>query len=96
MTRVNTHPGEVLREEFLHPLGMSARALAREIDVPPNRVTQIINEKRDVSADTAIRLGKFFGTSAEFWLGLQRDFDLAEALAGHDYAKVHQRMSVAA
>jgi addiction module HigA family antidote len=96
MTRINTHPGEVLREEFLHPLGMSARALAREIDVPPNRVTGIVNEERDVSADTAIRLGKFFGTSAEFWLGLQRDYDLAKALAGHDYAKVHQRMPVAA
>jgi antitoxin HigA-1 len=96
MTRINTHPGEVLREEFLLPLGMSARALAREIDVPANRITGIANEARDVSADTAVRLGKFFGTSAEFWLNLQTAYDLAKALDGHDYAKVHQRMPVAA
>jgi antitoxin HigA-1 len=91
MTRINTHPGEVLREEFLLPLGMSARSLAREIHVPPNRITGIANETRDVSADTAVRLGKFFGTSAEFWLNLQTAYDLAKALDGHDYAKVHQR-----
>jgi antitoxin HigA-1 len=82
MTRINTHPGEVLREEFLLPLGMSARALAREIDVPANRITGITNEARDVSADMAARLGKFFGTSAEFWLNLQTAYDLA-AIQGH-------------
>ena len=96
MTRINIHPGEILREEFLLPLGMSARALAREIAVPANRITEIIKEERDVTADTAIRLGKFFGTSAEFWVNLQTAYDLAKALAGHDYAKVHQRMPVAA
>ena len=96
MTRINIHPGEILREEFLLPLGMSERALAREIAVPANRITEIIKEERDVTADTAIRLGKFFGTSAEFWVNLQTAYDLAKALAGHDYAKVHQRMPVAA
>jgi antitoxin HigA-1 len=96
MTRINTHPGEVLREEFLVPFGMSARALARELDVPPNRITSIINEERDVTADTAIRLARFFGTSAEFWLGLQKDYDLAKALSEHDYANIHQKEPVAA
>ncbi len=96
MARINTHPGEVLREEFLIPFGMSARALARELDVPPNRVTSIVNEERDVTADTAIRLARFFGTSAEFWLGLQKDYDLAKALSEHDYTNIHQKEPAAA
>lgn len=77
------HPGEVLREEFLVPLGLSAHALAMAIAVPAPRVNDIVREKRGVTADTALRLARYFGTSAEFWMGLQTDYDLrkAEALA---------------
>jgi addiction module HigA family antidote len=72
-------PGEVLREEFMRPLGLSGRALARELGVPSNRITEIVAGGRAVSADTAIRLGERFGTSAEFWLNLQMAHDLEEA-----------------
>ena len=72
-------PGEVLRAEFLEPLQMSASALARAIAVPRNRLTGIINGKRAVTADTALRLGIYFGTSAEFWLSLQAAYDLKRA-----------------
>ena len=68
------------------PLGLSARSLAEEIDVPPNRVTEIIRGRRDVSADTAIRLGRRFGTTAQFWLNLQSAHDLSKAEATHDYS----------
>ena len=70
------HPGEILFEEFMKPLGISINRLARDIAVPPNRVSEIVNEKRAVSADTALRLGKYFGVSPEMWLGLQADFEL--------------------
>lgn len=70
------HPGEVLREEFLKPLSMSAHALAIALHVPAPRINDIVRERRAVSADTALRLARYFGTSAEFWLGLQADFDL--------------------
>jgi antitoxin HigA-1 len=69
-------PGEVLYEEFMKPLGVSINALAREIAVPPNRVSDIVNGKRTITADTALRLGKYFGVSPELWLGLQADYDL--------------------
>ena len=69
-------PGEVLYEEFMKPLGVSINALAREISVPPNRVSEIVNGKRSITADTALRLGKYFGVSPEVWLGLQADYDL--------------------
>jgi addiction module HigA family antidote len=69
-------PGEVLYEEFMKPLGVSINALAREIAVPPNRVSDIVNGKRSITADTALRLGKYFGVSPELWLGLQADYDL--------------------
>jgi addiction module HigA family antidote len=72
-------PGEVLREEFLVPLGLSGRALARELGVPSNRITEIVVGARAVSAETAIMLGERFGTSAEFWLNLQVAHDLEEA-----------------
>ena len=72
----NIHPGEVLREEFLGPLGLSQNRLAREIGVPPRRINEIVLEKRAVSADTALRLARFFGTSEGFWMGLQADYDL--------------------
>jgi addiction module HigA family antidote len=69
-------PGEVLYEEFMKPLGVSINALSREISVPPNRVSDIVNGKRSITADTALRLGKYFGVSPEVWLGLQVDYDL--------------------
>lgn len=75
----NVHPGEVLLEEFLEPLGLSQNALARALAVPPRRVNEIVLGKRAVTADTALRLARFFGTSERFWLGLQSDFDLEEA-----------------
>ncbi len=74
----NIHPGEVLREEFLHPLEVSAYRLAKETFIPQTRVSEILKENRRVTADTALRLAKFFGTSAKFWLGLQNDYDLEE------------------
>ena len=73
------HPGEILREEFLVPLGMSARELEFALDVPPNRVSSIVAEKRDISADTALRLAKALGTGPEVWLNLQQTYDLHKA-----------------
>ena len=78
-------PGEVLREEFMVPLGLSARALARDLDVPPNRITEILNGERAVTAETAILLARRFNTSAKFWMNLQTAHDLEvaqEAIAG--------------
>ena len=72
-------PGEILLEDFMKPLGISINALARGIDVPPNRVSAIVNGKRSITADTALRLGKFFKVSPEIWLGLQSDYDLRVA-----------------
>jgi antitoxin HigA-1 len=73
------HPGEVLKEEFMIPLGLSANKLAIALRVPSGRIVDIINEKRSVTADTAMRLSRYFGTSARLWLNLQADFDLALA-----------------
>jgi addiction module HigA family antidote len=70
------HPGEILLEEFLRPMKLSQSGLARGLGVPPRRVNEIILGKRGVSADTALRLARFFGMSAQFWLGLQMDYDL--------------------
>jgi antitoxin HigA-1 len=70
------HPGEVLLEEFLKPLGLSQNKLALNIGVPARRINEIVLEKRKITADTALRLAKFFGTSSEFWLGLQSQYDL--------------------
>jgi len=69
-------PGEILREEFMRPLGISVTALARDIAVPANRISQIVNGKRALSADTALRLGKYFGVSPEIWLDLQSEYEL--------------------
>lgn len=91
MPRVRTHPGEVLREEYLVPLGMSARALAKALGVPANRITEIMRGDRDISADTAIRLGRYFGTDPRFWLTLQAAHDLSAAEAGHDYSRIAPR-----
>jgi addiction module HigA family antidote len=74
----NVHPGEVLLEEFLRPLGLSQNALARALDVPPRRINEIVLGKRTLTPDTALRLARYFGTSERFWLGLQADYDLEE------------------
>ena len=73
------HPGEVLREEFLMPFGLTPHALALALRVPAPRINDIVRERRAVTVDTALRLATFFGTSAEFWLGLQTDYDMAVA-----------------
>lgn len=73
------HPGEILLEEFLHPLGLSQYRLAREIGVPARRINQIVHGTRSVTADTALRLAQFFGTTAAFWLNLQSHYDLEVA-----------------
>jgi antitoxin HigA-1 len=70
------HPGEVLLEEFLKPMGLSQNRVAINIGVPPRRINEIILQKRRITADTALRLARFFGTSPEFWLGLQAQYDL--------------------
>ncbi len=91
MARLRTHPGEVLREEYLVPLDLSARALAKELGVPANRLTEIMRGSRDVSADTAIRLGRYFGTDPRFWLNLQAAYDLSKAENTHSYKKIMPR-----
>ena len=88
MPRLRIHPGEVLREEFMAPLGLSANRLAVEIDVPANRLTEIVRERRGVTADTALRLGIRFGTTPQFWLNLQTAHDLSHAEAETDLPKV--------
>ncbi|HMN05892.1 MAG TPA: HigA family addiction module antitoxin [Flavobacteriales bacterium] len=76
----NIHPGTVLKEEFLVPMGISAYRLAKDVGIPQTRVSQLIKGDRRVTADTALRLSKYFGTTAKFWLGLQNDYDLEEEL----------------
>jgi len=73
------HPGEILLEEFLKPLGMSMNRLAEALRVPANRITQIVEGRRNVTGETALRLARYFGTSPEFWLGMQKDYDLQVA-----------------
>jgi len=75
----NIHPGEILLEEFLLPMEISQNKLAREVNVPPRRINEIVHGKRSVTADTAIRLARYFSVSEKFWMGLQADFDLEEA-----------------
>ena len=80
MTKLkNIHPGEILLEEFLTPMEISQNALARAVAVPPRRINEIVLGKRAITADTALRLARFFGTSEQFWMGLQADYDLEEA-----------------
>lgn len=78
MTKLMTpvHPGEILKEEFMRPLSLSANALARAVRVPPNRISAIVNGERGLTADTALRLAKAFGTTPEFWLSLQKQYEL--------------------
>ena len=88
----NVHPGEILIEEFLAPLGISQNALARAAGVAPRRINEIVLGKRAVTADTALRLAAFFGTSEGFWLGLQADYDLEKTrrAIGKDLLRVEQ------
>ena len=74
----NIHPGEVLLKEFLEPMNITAYRLSKEINIPQTRISRIIHGRRRISADTALRLSKFFSTSAQFWMGLQNDYDLEE------------------
>ncbi len=79
MTRLkNIHPGEVLMEEFLKPMKISAYRLSKDLGIPQTRTSMIIKGNRKITADTALRLSKYFGTTAKFWMGLQNDFDLEE------------------
>ena len=93
------HPGEILREEFLEPLAMSANALSLELHVPAPRINDIVRERRAISTDTAMRLARYFGTTPQFWLNLQTSFDLkqTEAKVGEQILReVPQRKPVAA
>ena len=82
MTKLkNIHPGEVLLNEFLLPLNISAYKLAKDVDIPQTRISEIIKRNRRITADTALRFSKYFGNSAKFWLGLQDDFDIEEQLS---------------
>jgi len=96
MTIINgmrpVHPGEILREEFMIPLGLSTHALAMALRVPAPRINDIVRERRTVTADTALRLARYFGTSAEFWLGLRSDYDMKIALAENG-ARINQDVS---
>ena len=83
------HPGEILREEFMKPRDLSQNALARALNVPPRRINEIVLEKRSITADTALRLARFFGTSAEMWTGLQADYELR--LARYQKARTIER-----
>ena len=77
-TLKNIHPGEILKEEFLSPLGITAYRLSKETFIPQTRISQILKGNRRITADTAMRLSKYLGTSLKFWLGLQDDYDLEE------------------
>ena len=91
MTKLsNIHPGEILLEEFLIPMEISAYKLSKDVGIPQTRTSQIIKGKRRITADTAIRFSKYFGTSVKFWLGLQNDYDIEEELNKHknDHDKI--------
>jgi len=87
------HPGEILLEEFMKPFGLSQNQLGNQLNVSPRRINEIVHGRRSVTADTALRLARFFGNSASFWLGLQMDYDLdvaADESAVHIKKEVHQ------
>jgi addiction module HigA family antidote len=85
------HPGEVLLEEFLKPLAMSMNKLANQLHVPANRITQIVEGRRAITGETALRLARYFGTSPEFWLGMQKDYDLQVARDEYE-AEIEQQV----
>ncbi|GAH23129.1 unnamed protein product [marine sediment metagenome] len=88
----NIHPGEILEEEFLKPLNITAYRLAKETQLDQTRISEIIHKKRRITADTALRLARFFGNTPQFWLGLQNDFDIEEERLAIDseLKKIHQ------
>ncbi|RMB11930.1 HigA family addiction module antitoxin [Eilatimonas milleporae] len=90
MTRIHIHPGEILKEEFMEPYKLSANALARNISVPPNRISEIVRGRRDITADTAKRLAAYFKMTPEFWMNLQNWYDLTAAEDAHadEYAGI--------
>ncbi|MBL0274184.1 MAG: HigA family addiction module antidote protein [Chitinophagaceae bacterium] len=91
----NIHPGEILSEEFLNQFGISAYKLAKDTGIPQTRISEILKGNRRITADTALRLSKYFGNSAKFWLGIQDDFDLEEEInskgASFDTIKAHSK-----
>ena len=91
----NIHPGEVLREEFLIPLRLSAYKLSKDIGIPQTRVSEILKGNRRITADTSLRLSKYFGNSPKFWLGLQDDFDIEEEqqTKSNEFASIEQFQS---
>ncbi len=92
----NIHPGEVLKEEFLIPLNISAYKLCKDIDIPQTRISEILKGNRSVTADTALRLSKYFGNTPNFWLGLQNDFDIeAELQLKGDQIKMIKKLKIA-
>ncbi|GEP52816.1 transcriptional regulator [Flavobacterium noncentrifugens] len=97
-TLKNIHPGEILKEEFLVPLGITAYRLSKETFIPQTRVGEILKGNRRITADTALRLSKYLGTSAKFWLGLQDDYDLEEEknLKNDEFENIHPLNSNAA
>ena len=86
--RIASHPAEILREEYLVPVGLSARELAKAIGVPGNRISELARGRRGLSADTALRLARYFRTTPQFWLNLQAAHDLSTAMAKTDYSKL--------
>ena len=91
--RIRTHPGEILQEDFLVPLGLSARKLAEELHIPANRLTEIIRGNRAVTADTAQRLARRFGTTPQFWMSLQTNHDLSRVAAENDYSAIKRQVA---
>jgi antitoxin HigA-1 len=96
MARIKTHPGEMLLEEFMKPYELSARAIARLLNVPPNRITQLVSGERSMTADTALRLEKLFGMPAYMWMGFQVDYDESVARANNDYSHIKPFENIAA
>lgn len=83
LERINIHPGEILNEDFIGPLGINQHSLAVAIGVPPRRINEIVHGTRGISTDTALRLGRYFGTTARFWLNLQQDYGIEKTRADH-------------
>ena len=94
----NIHPGEILQEEFLIPFRLSAYKLSKDIGIPQTRISEILKGNRRITADTALRLSKYFGNSAKFWLGLQDDFDIEEEeqIKSKEFDSIEQFQSNAA
>ena len=94
----NIHPGEVLREEFMKPLDITAYRLTKDLGIPQTRISEILKGRRRISADTSLRLSKYFGNSAKFWLGLQDDHDLEKEynLRKQEFQKIKRRKDKAA